>query len=320
MDVDEQGPDAVRGRRGAPLATPARGRPVATAGCSSCRPGSPRARLTCSRCSTTSPATSAVLLGDACLIFRLDDDGEWLRPVSWHHQDPAGQRMLERHRQRRARRRVREGMVGTVVARNRPLLIKELDPTRSGPRFHPSYLPYLEPFGIRSLIEVPLRVRGRTTGALVFARNVSSAAVRRGRPRAGRRRRPAGRARRRQRRAALPYGRRRPTDTAAPSRRSSRPRPATATLLDSSPIPVSVLVGERQQYANAAALRLFGVERPEDLVGHERHCSSSTPDDRERVARTADSVARGRCRRCGLRFRVVQPVRQRADRRRPWAR
>src|SRR4051794_16324997 len=116
---------------------------------------------------------SAVLLGDGCLIFRLDDEGEHLRPISWHHHDPVGQRMLE-DIGHAAAGSIHEGMVGAVVARNRPMLIKNLDPDEVRARFHPSYLPYLESFGLRSLIEVPLRARGRTTGALVFARDLAS--------------------------------------------------------------------------------------------------------------------------------------------------
>jgi diguanylate cyclase (GGDEF)-like protein/PAS domain S-box-containing protein len=246
----------------------------------------------------------AVLLGDACIIFRLDDDGQWLRPVSWFHPVAAGHEMLA-DIARAGASRVGEGMVGKVVARNRAMLIKELDADEVRARFHPSYLPYLDRFGIRSLIEVPLRVRGRTTGALVFARDLTSApydeddlalAVDVGQ------------------RVALAVDNAellaRTAQEASGHRSTLEEIGATEAryreLLDSSPIPVSVLVGDLQQYANAAALRLFGVERPEDLVGHSI-LQFVHPEDRDRVARRAEGVARGTLSTSGLQFRVMQP-------------
>jgi diguanylate cyclase (GGDEF)-like protein/PAS domain S-box-containing protein len=246
----------------------------------------------------------AVLLGDACIIFRLDDGGEWLRPVSWFHPAADGHDMLADIAGAGAAR-VGEGMVGKVVERNRPMLIKELDAAEVRARFHPSYLPYLDRFGIRSLIEVPLRVRGRTTGALVFARDLSSAAYDED-----------------DLALAVDVGQRvalavdnaellaRTAQEASGHRSTLEVIGATEAryreLLDSSPIPVSVLVGDLQQYANAAALRLFGVEAPEQLLGRSI-LQFVHPDDRDRVARRAEGVARGTLSTSGLRFRVLQP-------------
>src|SRR5438105_12400750 len=53
----------------------------------------------------------AVLLGDACIIFRLDDDGVWLRPVSSFHPDPEGYRLLREIAESGAAK-VDEGLVG----------------------------------------------------------------------------------------------------------------------------------------------------------------------------------------------------------------
>jgi diguanylate cyclase (GGDEF)-like protein/PAS domain S-box-containing protein len=246
----------------------------------------------------------AVLLGDACVIFRLDDDGEWLRPVSWFHPVASGHEMLADIAGAGAAR-AGEGLVGKVVERNRPMLLKDLDAEDVRARFHPSYLPYLDRFGIRSLIEVPLRVRGRTTGALVFARDVTSApydeddlalAVDVGQ------------------RVALAVDNAellaRTAQEASGHRSALEEIGATEAryreLLDSSPIPVSVLVGDFQQYANAAALRLFGVEAAADLVGHSI-LPFVHPLDRHQVARRAEGVARGTLSTSGLRFRVMQP-------------
>src|SRR4051812_27521378 len=52
----------------------------------------------------------AVLLGDACIIFRLDDDEVWLRPVSSFHPDPEGYRLLQDIADNGAAK-VEEGMV-----------------------------------------------------------------------------------------------------------------------------------------------------------------------------------------------------------------
>jgi diguanylate cyclase (GGDEF)-like protein/PAS domain S-box-containing protein len=245
----------------------------------------------------------AVLLGDACIIFRLDDD-DWLRPVSSFHPQHAGQQML-RDIGRAGAAKVGEGMVGKVVARNRPMLIKDVDPDQVREEFHPSYVPYLDRFGVRSLIEVPLRVRGRTTGALVFARDVASPpydeddlalAVDVGQ------------------RVALAVDNAellaRTAQEASGHRSTLQEIEATEAryreLLDTSPIPVSVLVGNRQKYANAAALRLFGAEQPEDLVG-QSVMRFIHPDDRDLVARATDALARGRLSTRGLKFRVTRP-------------
>ena len=65
------------------------------------------------------------------------------------------------------------------------------------------------------------------------------------------------------------------------------------------------MVGDVVEYANVAAMRLFGVERVEDLVG------SSVlpfvhPEDRGHVERLAVDVARGRMTTTGLQFRMVR--------------
>ena len=195
-------------------------------------------------------------------------------------------------------------MVGQVVARNRPLLIKEVDNAEVRDRFHPSYLPYLENFGLRSLIEVPLRVRGRTTGALVFARNLTSPpydeddlalAVDVGQ------------------RVALAVDNAellsRTAQEASGHRSTLEEIGATEAryrdLLDAAPIPVSVMVADVLEYANAAALRLFGADNADDLVGTSV-LRFVHPDDRNHVERLAGDVARGRMSTTGLQFRMVR--------------
>ncbi|BEP12921.1 hypothetical protein acdb102_12320 [Acidothermaceae bacterium B102] len=244
----------------------------------------------------------AVLLGDAALIFLLDDDGEWLRPVSSYHPQQDGRDMLATMAENGGAR-VTEGLVGQVVLRNQPLLLRDLDTAAVRERFHPTFRPYLDTFGIRSLIEVPLRVRGRTTGALVFARNLTSPpydeddlalAVDVGQ------------------RVALAV------DNAELLSRTAKEADGHRTtlsvigatdaryreLLDLSPIPVCVLIADRQQYANTAALRLFGVDAVGDLVGHSvMHWVH--PADRSRVARRAEEVSRGILSTTGLKFRLV---------------
>ncbi len=245
----------------------------------------------------------AVLLGDSAIIFRLDDDGEWLRPVSSFHPDPEGHRLLKRIEYEGAAR-VGEGLVGQVVTRNRPLLVKSVDRREIRGRFHPHYVPYLDQVGICSLIEVPLRVRGRTTGALVFARDLGSAAYDED-----------------DLALAVDVGQRvalavsnaellsRTAKEADGHRETLQEIGATEAryrdLLDAAPIPVSVMVADALQYANAAAMRLFGVERADDLVDTSvlRFVHAQ---DRDLVERLAGDVARGRMSTTGLQFRLVQ--------------
>ena len=244
----------------------------------------------------------AVLLGDAALIFLLDDDGEWLRPVSSHHPDLDGRLMLDAMRQQGAAR-VTEGLVGQVVLRNRPLLLRDLDSPAVRASFHPTFLPYLDRFGIRSLIEAPLRVRGRTTGALVFARNLTSPpydeddlalAVDVGQRVAL----AVDNAELLSRTAKEVDGHR--TTLSVIGATDARYR----SLLEQSPIPVCVLIADRLQYANTAALRLFGVDTVDELVGrsvmHWVHAA-----DRERVGRRVEEVARGLLSTTGLQFRLM---------------
>ena len=109
------------------------------------------------------------LVGDVCVIRLLSPDGRWLEPVALHHADPEAL-AFAREMLAAAPERVDEGLNAQVMRSGQPLLLPtvRLDEVRGAVK--PEYLPYLERFGARSVLIVPLRVRGQAIGVLSAAR------------------------------------------------------------------------------------------------------------------------------------------------------
>ena len=111
------------------------------------------------------------LLGDLCVIRLLSGDGRQLLPVAVHHPDPEAL-AIGWHTLQAGPHDVELGMSGEVLRSGQPLLIGALtDADRA--RLTPANLPYIERFGLESILIVPLRVRGRVIGTLSVARETA---------------------------------------------------------------------------------------------------------------------------------------------------
>jgi signal transduction histidine kinase len=107
----------------------------------------------------------AALNHDLCVIRILSDDGQWLIPISQHHPDPHALSLLA-DVLRPDSQRAGEGYHGRVVETNRSMLIPSISAEDIRASVKPEWFPYLDTFGISSILLVPLRARGRVIGSL----------------------------------------------------------------------------------------------------------------------------------------------------------
>jgi len=107
----------------------------------------------------------AELLGDVCSIRLLSEDGQTLTPVAFHHTIPAAYEVFKTLPSFGARR-VHEGTVGQVMQTGQPLLIVNRSVEDWRPVVLPDWIPYVEQFGMHSILIVPLRAGGTTIGTL----------------------------------------------------------------------------------------------------------------------------------------------------------
>jgi signal transduction histidine kinase len=107
----------------------------------------------------------AALNRDLCVIRLLSDDGQWLVPISHFHPDPAALGLLTEVL-RPDYQRAGEGFHGQVVDTNASMLIPVIAPQDIRAAVRPEWFPYLDTYGISSMLLVPLRARGRVIGSL----------------------------------------------------------------------------------------------------------------------------------------------------------
>lgn len=110
----------------------------------------------------------SVVIGDGCVLTLLSDDGEWLTPVMLYHTHPEA---AEFFRKITMPSRIGQGLVGRVYTTGQSLLIPVIDQEQIRTSLNPQYWPYLERFGMHSLLIVPLRVQGKVIGTLGLTRD-----------------------------------------------------------------------------------------------------------------------------------------------------
>jgi signal transduction histidine kinase len=110
------------------------------------------------------------LIGDVCIIRLLSDDEKWLNPVAIYHRNPEVLSFM-RELLASAPQRSDEGLGGIVVQTNQSLFIPIISQEQIRASTKPEYWPYLERFGIHSVIIVPLCARGKVIGILGVSRD-----------------------------------------------------------------------------------------------------------------------------------------------------
>lgn len=107
-------------------------------------------------------------IGDVCTIRLLSEDRSHLDLAGIHHDDPSALTLLRELSQNHME--VGETPIGRVAVTGEPLLI----PVVSLPEFRasvsPRFWPYLDRFGVHSMIAVPLRDRATAIGVLTVSR------------------------------------------------------------------------------------------------------------------------------------------------------
>jgi signal transduction histidine kinase/ActR/RegA family two-component response regulator len=108
-------------------------------------------------------------VGEACAIALASPDGEWLEVATIHDRDPVRQQ-FEREVAGTLRMRRGEGLSGKVLATGSAVLLASVAPNEVSARIAPSVAKEMETLGVRSMLIVPLKARGRTLGTITTSR------------------------------------------------------------------------------------------------------------------------------------------------------
>ena len=109
------------------------------------------------------------LVGDACYVLLASDDQVTLRLAALDHRSPEGAVALRRVLADTPFR-VGEGIVGQVAQAGESLLMPEVPREDLHAKDDPSLFPFVDRFGVRSLLIAPLRTQGAVLGVLGLLR------------------------------------------------------------------------------------------------------------------------------------------------------
>jgi PAS domain S-box-containing protein len=113
---------------------------------------------------------TAELIGDGCVVTLVSDDGQWLHPVAFYHPNQEALAFM-RHLLISTPQRVGEGISGRVAQTGEPALVPVVPQDQIHAISKPEYLPYLERFGMHSLLIVPLRAGSQVIGTMGLMRD-----------------------------------------------------------------------------------------------------------------------------------------------------
>jgi PAS domain S-box-containing protein len=109
------------------------------------------------------------LIGDAGILTTISEDRQSMDVMAIGHAQPEGRAFMQGLFPDPSP--VNQGMAGQVVQSGQALLIPVVPPEYIRAQIKPQYLPYLDSFGIASLVIVPLRARGTILGTLGITRD-----------------------------------------------------------------------------------------------------------------------------------------------------
>jgi PAS domain S-box-containing protein len=110
------------------------------------------------------------LLGDACVLTLLTGEAKRVDTVAFYHPDPEARTFME-HLFKSAYGSTKPGIVNHVVELGKPSRVTNVPMEYIRPLVQPEYQPYLDRFGMYSLLVVPLRVQGVVIGTLGVSRD-----------------------------------------------------------------------------------------------------------------------------------------------------
>jgi diguanylate cyclase (GGDEF)-like protein/PAS domain S-box-containing protein len=119
-------------------------------------------------------ARCAEVVGDACIIRLISDDGSELEPAASGHIEPERRAFIEAMLGG-VRQPVGDSVSGEVIRSGRARFIPKLP---ADPAFTPELLrPYLHRYGVHSAVVAPMHARGRVVGVMLVARDAESEAL-----------------------------------------------------------------------------------------------------------------------------------------------
>jgi HD-GYP domain-containing protein (c-di-GMP phosphodiesterase class II) len=113
---------------------------------------------------------TASLMGGACLITQLSEDGQWLNPIAFSHPEPRAESLIGELLASRPYS-VGDGIIGSVVQSGQPVLVSELPQEYFLTTFSPGHTLNLDRYGVFNLYVVPLRAQGGIIGTIGVARD-----------------------------------------------------------------------------------------------------------------------------------------------------
>ena len=113
---------------------------------------------------------TAILVGDACVICLLSDEGQWLKPIAYYHQNQVNFNLM-RQVFNTTERHPLDMPLSSIIQEGKSLLIPVVEPEQARSIIMPEYHRYLDQCGIHSLLIVPLRVQGGVIGFLGLSRD-----------------------------------------------------------------------------------------------------------------------------------------------------
>lgn len=114
----------------------------------------------------------AEAIGDACVLALLSDDKRWLKPVAFHHSNPAAKALMH-NLLTAAPQNTKDDQIAGILNQGNTVLVPVIAREDAYEIFQPEYWPYLEQIGISSLLMIPLQLEGQMIGTLGVTRDAN---------------------------------------------------------------------------------------------------------------------------------------------------